>query len=182
MNCFKHFCCFVLLGYSTLSFSQDVVSSTKTGNAVNAKAVLVDNKTISNVAHISQPSIKVDDKASKLNVLLNWCEHRNGERSLVSDEYQLYGFVTEKGRLNENLNTLINSFYPENQGFIDKTANHKVASKTCVLARSKREVIQKLIEPYRFEKQPIIFGSFANDIAVLFYRNDPEMSKYLKVR
>ncbi len=182
MSYFKRFCYLLLFGYSSLSASQNVVSGTKTGSAVNAKAVLVDNKTISNVAHISQPSIKVDDKASKLNELLNWCEHREGTRFLVSDEYQLYGFVTEKGRLSENLNALIGSFYPNNQGFIDKTANHKVASNTCVMARSKREVIQKLIEPYRFEKQPIIFGNFANDIAVLFYRNDPEMSKYLKVR
>ena len=167
---------------SPICVSQDVVSSIKTGKSINPKAVLVDNKTISNVAHISQPTIKVDDKASTLNKLLNWCENHGESRTLVSDEYQLYGFVTSKGLLNENLSLLIKSFYPKNQGFIDKTAKHKVASETCVLARSKVEVFQKIIEPYRFEKQQIIFGNFANDIAVLFYRNDSEMSNYLKVR
>ncbi|MBB1334005.1 hypothetical protein [Pseudoalteromonas sp. SR41-6] len=179
MNYFKIFLCLYLI--STDAFSQDVVSSIKTGNAVNPNVVLVNNKTLSNVAHVSQPTIMVDDKASKLNQLLNWCGTKSDTDYLVNDEYQLYGYVTSKGLLNENLKNLINAFYPMNQGFIDKTAKHKVASETCILARSKSEVIQKLIEPYRFEKQNILFGNFSNDIAVLFYRNDLEMSKYLKV-
>lgn len=180
MRFYKSLIVFLLVSSSA---GASVVNSSKSGHAVTSKPITVgESSSDSLMPFVSKPVIKIDDKASKLNKLLSWCELREGERSLVDNEYGVFGFVTEEGLLKDNIKELVNDFYPKNQRFIDKTQNHRVASRTCILERSKKAVIQKIIEPYRHKKVPIFFGNFKNDVAVLFYRNDVEMSKYLKVR
>ncbi|KZN63387.1 hypothetical protein [Pseudoalteromonas luteoviolacea] len=167
--------------YATSSIAS-VVSKTKSGAAVGAKAVVLNKAELPTIPHMSQPKITIDDKASKLNRLEAWCDLKGDERHLINDEYRVYGFVTKKASLKENIKDLVKAFYPKNQGFIDKTQPHSVVSEVCVLGRSRKEVIQRIIEPYRFKKDSIIFGNFKNDIAVMFYRNDDEMSSFLRVR
>lgn len=168
----------------SFSSASNVVSDTKVDLNANAKPVAVENQLPSpELSAVSTPLIQIDDQASKQNQLSNWCSLRDSDEvSIVNDEYSFYGFVTSKGSLNSNMQSLLKSFYPANQKFIDKTQRHKVLSNVCILSRNKQEVIQRLIEPYRFNKQPIIFGTFANEIAVMFYRNDAEMASYLRVR
>lgn len=159
-----------------------VVNGSKSGDSVNAKPVVISSSSHSLMPFSDSQKITIDDKASEKNELLSWCKLRGVERTLVNDKYGIYGFVTQKGLLSDNIEALIASFYPKNQSFINKTQQHRIVSSTCLLYRSKKEVIQKIIEPYRFKKEQIIFGNFTNDVAALFYRDDSEMSKYLKVR
>ncbi|MAD89068.1 MAG: hypothetical protein CMK64_05145 [Pseudoalteromonas sp.] len=182
MKFFRYTGMALAIGFCATSSFADVVSVTKSGSAVGAKAVVVNSPELPTIPHISQPKIIVEDQASKLNQLKSWCELRTNERYLIDDNYRVYGFVTRKGSLQENVEDLVKAFYPKNQGFIDKTQPHSVVSEVCVLGRTRKEVIQRIIEPYRFKKDSIIFGNFQNDIAVMFYRNDDEMSSFLRVR
>lgn len=172
----------LLLSLTVFNSNASVVNSTKSGAAVNAKPVLV-NKKSSAMPLVSEPKITIDDKASELNQLLNWCNHNEGTgRALVNDEYSVYGFVLNKGTLQSNMALLVDSFYPNFQGFINRTNNHRVIGEKCILGRSKREVIQPIVQAYFYEKQPILFATFENDIAAMFYKNDEVMSKYLRIR
>jgi hypothetical protein len=115
-----------------------------------------------------------------LNAPMHWCNWRNEDSlSFENDENDVYGFMLKKGTLVKNIERLIESFYPESQGLVNRIGRHLVPGTTCLVSVSPERLIQKMIEPYYVGSQEVIFGTFTNNFEALFYKNDREFAKYL---
>lgn len=110
----------------------------------------------------------------------NWCSYRSPDELFVIDvERGYFGFVIKKGRLLDNVKRFVDSFYPKNQGVIEKIGEHGVIADACLIERSADMVIQKVIEPYQVAKKRVLYGVFNNDIHAVFYEQDSEFNRYL---
>lgn len=128
---------------------------------------------------VAEKSGHGNSSAQKVRSPIDWCSYRaDDERALVDESHQYFGFMLKKGTLVENVEAIVDEFYPHNQGLITKVGSHKVLADMCILETNKNAVIQQIVEPYEVGKRSVEYGRFSNDIHVLFYENDPEFHRY----
>ncbi len=143
-------------------------AETSTQTSLNKQVYKVDNLS---AANHPEATYKPDPQL--------WCENRTeDERALVDNEHRFYGFMLKKGTLVENVEALIDEFYPNNQGLVSKVGRHVVPADMCILKSNKKAVIQKIVEAYEVDRRAVAYGQFANDIHVLFYEGDAEFHRY----
>jgi len=127
-----------------------------------------------------EPVVKVESVRTDIKDIKNWCSFRADDELYIEDvERGYFGFVINKGSLDENVKRFVNSFFPDNQGLIDRVGEHKVVGQMCLIERSTDLIIQKLIAPFEVDKRGINYGDFQNGIHALFYQGDKEFSRYV---
>tara|TARA_Y100001968_G_scaffold296826_1_gene305294 strand:+ start:14683 stop:15321 length:639 start_codon:yes stop_codon:yes gene_type:complete len=141
--------------------------------------------TSKNIASQKSTSIRPKEVETIIEVVVeephpgDWCETRKeDELYFVNEERGYFGFYLKKGALIENLERLVDSFYPNNQGLISRIGDHVVPANTCIVERNKDLVFQQIVEPYFVDNNSVQYGSFTNNVHAVFYRNDPEFSRY----
>ena len=118
-----------------------------------------------------EPVVKVESVRTDIKDIKNWCSFRADDEFYIEDvERGYFGFVINKGSLDENVKRFVNSFFPDNQGLIDRVGEHKVVGQMCLIERSTDLIIQKLIAPFEVDKRGINYGDFQNGIHALFYQ------------
>jgi len=89
-----------------------------------------------------------------------------------------YYFLAKKGKLEDNLKTLIKYTHPKHT-YVFKLSRHNVFGDSCIFAISKDGLIQKMIDAYE-EPSKIYFGTFPNTVAAFFYEGSDIFNKYVR--
>jgi hypothetical protein len=122
----------------------------------------------------------IQETVSESKILMaadNWCDVR-GQYDFFKKGDGWVGFVLKKGTLSGNIERYVATLYPESNGLIFKVGRHLVPGDTCLTGPSADMIMQRIIEPYFAGDIPIIFSSFNNDFYALFYKDDPEFTRY----
>lgn len=119
------------------------------------------NSTLLNDAELSPPN----------------CIFAEGMNDFFYDENFIY-FHVKEGTLEKNIRRILELTYP-NHSVRYEVNRHTVVSDTCIAARSPDGLIQRLIEGYE-KPSTLIFATFPNNVAGIFYITSPKLSKYFR--
>jgi hypothetical protein len=166
--------------------NSDITNNSNNADEFENKASIInalDQSKSKNLELISQMKAQ-EASARKLLGLAKQSRTEQVECNFTDDKKRYYEkdggyyFSAKKGKLEDNLKTLIKYTHPKHT-YVFKLSRHNVFGDSCIFAISKDGLVQKMIEAYE-EPSKIYFGTFPNTVAAFFYEGSEIFNKYVR--